>query len=153
MKLLDHVPYDNIYAFAYSPRPGTRAAKLEDDVSADVKLDRLNRLLKRQLEIAEARYASRVGKTMEVMVEGQAKRQVMVEKGGAKGVVWTGRTTCNRVVNFVDDTKRNLTGAFLPIKITKSTSLSLSGEIVHDSLHAEGLNTQYESGLNSEIVG
>src|SRR4051812_26415716 len=44
LRLLDRVQYDNIYAFAYSPRPGTRAAKLVDDVPAGLKNERLNRL-------------------------------------------------------------------------------------------------------------
>jgi len=73
LRLLDRVKYDNIYAFAYSPRPGTRAAKLVDDVPDDVKNRRLNALLAYQLKIAEQTYATRVGKTMEILVEGIAK--------------------------------------------------------------------------------
>jgi tRNA-2-methylthio-N6-dimethylallyladenosine synthase len=157
MKLLDLVQFDNIYAFMYSPRPGTRAAKLEDDVPGDVKSDRLARLLKHELTIADKLYAARVGKTMEILVEQESRRQVLVEKGGAIGVVWTGRTECNRVVNFVDDTKRNLTGKFLKVRITRATSLSLTGELIHDANEAESnqVDSQinYQSGLNSEIVG
>ncbi len=66
LRLLDRVQFDNIYAFAYSSRPGTRAAKLPDDVSDEVKGERLNRLLKYQLKIAEGRYASRIGKELEI---------------------------------------------------------------------------------------
>jgi tRNA-2-methylthio-N6-dimethylallyladenosine synthase len=121
LRLLDRVRYDNIYAFAYSPRPGTRAAKLPDDVPAQVKNERLNRLLDYQLEIAEKRYAERVGKEMEVLVEGPAKR-------GAG--MWTGRTTCNRVVNFPNPSPRDLTGRFVPVRITGATSLSLQGEVL-----------------------
>src|SRR5205807_1974888 len=98
LRLLDRVQYDSIFAFAYSPRPGTRAAKLPDDVPDDVKNERLNRLLKHQLTIAEKRYASRVGKSMEILVEGAAKNQNLLSAGGP-GRVWTGRTSCNRVVN------------------------------------------------------
>jgi len=139
--LLDRVQYDNIFAFAYSPRPGTRAAKLPDDVPDDVKNDRLNRLLKHQLKIAEARYASRVGKVMEILVEGEAKNQNL---GRGREIpegmkVYTGRTTCNRVVNFVNDSPRNLAGKFVNVKITASTSLSLQGELLHDSAFAEAV--------------
>jgi tRNA-2-methylthio-N6-dimethylallyladenosine synthase len=127
LRLLDRIQYDNIYAFAYSPRPGTRAAKMPDDAPDDVKNERLNRLLKHQLKIAEARYASRVGKTMEILVEGPAKNQNLDQ--GATGRVFTGRTTCQRVVNFITDAPRALTGKFVPVRITGATSLSLTGEL------------------------
>ncbi len=155
MKLLDDVGYDNIYAFAYSPRPGTRASKLPDDVPGDVKLDRLNRLLKRQLEISEQRYAARVGKTLEVLVEGEAKKQTMVTKGTAQGRVWTARTSCNRIVNFAEDSNRNLIGRLLQVKITSSTALSLRGEIVKDAGLAESEKNLpvYDPLFSSEIVG
>ncbi len=139
LKLLDVVEFDNIYAFAYSPRPGTRASKLPDDVPNAVKNDRLNRLLKHQLKIAERRYAQRVGQVMEVLVEGMAKNQNMIAPG-QNGRVWTGRTTCNRVVNFIDTSARNYAHQFVPVKITASTSLSLSGTLVHDADFAESLS-------------
>jgi tRNA-2-methylthio-N6-dimethylallyladenosine synthase len=135
-RLLDEVRYDNIYAFMYSPRPGTRASKLPDDVPGEVKSRRLNELLAHQLRIASQTYASRVGQTLEVLVEGHAKNQNLLVEG-AKGRVWTGRSSCNRVVNFIDDGNRNLLGRFLQVRITGSTSLSLSGEWVHDPLFAE----------------
>ncbi len=128
IQLLDRVQYDNIYAFAYSPRPGTRAAKMPDNVPAKIKNERLNRLLKHQLQIAEKRYQSRVGKVMEILVEGQAKNQNL-KKDDSDSQVWTGRTTCNRVVNFISPSKRNFVGKYLQTKITKATSLSLQGEI------------------------
>ncbi len=152
-KLLDEVQFDNIYAFMYSPRPGTRASKLPDDVPNDVKSRRLNDLLAHQLTIAKTTYASRVGQTMEVLVEGLAKHQNMM-KEGEKGRVWTGRTTCNRVVNFIDTTGRNYLGQLLMVKITGSTSLSLSGELVHDSGYAERNDgsVQYTSSYSSSEV-
>jgi tRNA-2-methylthio-N6-dimethylallyladenosine synthase len=153
-KLLDEVQFDNIYAFAYSPRPGTRASKMEDDVEASVKNRRLNELLAHQLKIAANTYAARIGQTMEVLVEGQAKNQNMI-KEGMEGRVWTGRTSCNRVVNFIDTSARNYLGQFLQVKITGSTSLSLSGELVHNSDFAETLNPDqiYTSSYStSEVV-
>ena len=153
LHLLDEIQFDNIYAFAYSPRPGTRASKMEDDVEASVKNSRLNRLLAHQLKIAANTYAARVGQVMEVLVEGQAKNQNMIKSGSA-GRVWTGRTSCNRVVNFIDTTARNYLGQFLNVKITGSTSLSLSGELVHDANFAEDQSkTQPFSELSlAEIV-
>lgn len=130
--LLDRVQYDNIFAFAYSPRPGTRASKMPDDVPDDVKNDRLNRLLKHQLKIAETRYNSRVGKVMEILVEGEAKNQNIAHEQERERV-WTGRTSCNRVVNFMSDSPRNFVGKFVHAKIIKATSLSLQGELISSS--------------------
>ncbi len=146
LRLLDRVQYDTIFAFAYSPRPGTRAAKLLDDVPTDVKNDRLNRLLAYQLAIGEKRNARLVGATMEVLIEGEGKNQKMVDRSksetGPKGRVWMGRTGCNRIVNFADESGRNLVGQFLAVKITGATPLSMRGELVHDSMAAEATATE-----------
>lgn len=139
LALLDRVQYDTIFAFAYSPRPGTRAAKLVDDVSVKEKNDRLNRLLQHQLEISGRRNRLLIGRELEVLVEGEAKRQAMVEKGTAKGQVWAARTGANHVVNFGDTSGRNLTGQFLKVKITDATPLSVRAEVIHDAHAAEAL--------------
>jgi len=67
------------------------AAKLKDNVPDSVKNDRLNRLLKHQLKIAEKRYASRICKTLEILVEGEAKNQNLAQPGTVARV-WTGRS-------------------------------------------------------------
>jgi tRNA-2-methylthio-N6-dimethylallyladenosine synthase len=131
LKLLDRMQYDSVYAFAYSPRPGTRAAKMQDDVPARVKNERLNRLFQHQMKISEARYAARVGRTVEVLVEGEAKHQNMTE-GRAK--VWTGRTSCHRVVVFTSDSPRSLAGRFVEVEVTSATGLSLHGRVREGAL-------------------
>jgi tRNA-2-methylthio-N6-dimethylallyladenosine synthase len=132
VKLLDRIQFDNIFAFAYSPRPGTRAAKMKDDVPNAVKKERLNYLLKHQLSISEKRNAAQVGKVMEVLVEGEAKNQNLLHE--SPGRVWTGRTSCNRIVNFISDSPRNLTGRFLDLKIVDASRLSLQGEVISKEL-------------------
>lgn len=139
LKLLTEIEYDNIYAFSYSPRPGTRAEKLVDDVSKKVKSERLARVMKHQLDIAERRYAERIGRTMEVLVVGLARNDGMLANS-KMGRVWTGHTTCNRVVNFIDQSGRNLEGSFLNIKITNASGLSLQGDLIHDAGFAEGIS-------------
>ncbi len=145
IKLLDAIEYDNIFAFAYSPRPGTRAAKMEDDVPLKVKNRRLNELLQHQLSISKRLYEARIGQTMEAMVEQIAKTQNLAKHANGEhtkdlpsdGRVWTARTTCNRPINFVDPSNRNYLGAFLKVKVTGATALSLSGELIHDATFAE----------------
>jgi xylose isomerase len=67
--------------------------------------------------------------------------------------VWTGRTGCNRVVNFADDSGRNLVGRFLRVRVTAATALSLTGELVHDAGEAEAHGLDYDSVRASEVVG
>ncbi len=139
LQLLDRIQFDNIYAFAYSSRPGTRASKLPDDVSTRVKSERLNRILNHQLTLSEKRYASRMGKVMEILVEGEAKNQKLLINHSelapnSTAKVWSGRTSCNRVVNFVADSPRTLIGQLVNVKIIRSTSLSLEGKVVNEAL-------------------
>ncbi|MCM0606146.1 MAG: tRNA (N6-isopentenyl adenosine(37)-C2)-methylthiotransferase MiaB [Xanthomonadaceae bacterium] len=163
MNLLDRVQFDLIYAFAYSPRPGTRASKLPDDVYKKEKNQRLNRVLAHQLTIGEKTFARRVGKTLEILVEGSAKTQSMDHASGDS--VWTGRTGCNVIVNFTSGESRNLIGKLLNVKITRSSSLSLTGELLVDPNHAESIATDseaiwrnapknfaYKSPIQSEVV-
>lgn len=152
LKLLDRLEYDLVFAFAYSPRPGTRAAKLPDDVSTKTKNDRLNQLINHQLTIAAKTLKTRLGRTMEVLVEGPAKSQQLDVKPGDK--VWMGRTGCNVIVNFISSETRNLTGKFLNVKITRASATALAGELIHDPNFAEtiGLTTQYQTPITSEVV-
>src|SRR3989338_8604765 len=74
MSLLDEVRYDGVYAFAYSPRPGTEAAQWPDDVPHEVKEERLQILLARQKEISYQKNLDRVGQLEAVLVEGPSRQ-------------------------------------------------------------------------------
>ncbi len=150
LRLLDRVQYDNIYAFAYSPRPGTRASKMVDDVPNAEKNRRLNILLDYQVEIAAKKYQSYVGKVMEVLVEGASKNDALLD--GKPGSVWTGHTTCNRIVNFAADSMRNLKGTFMNVKITAATGLALKGEVVHDAFYAEATGAGLSLGKETSAA-
>ena len=133
LALLDRVQYENVYAFAYSPRPGTRAFKMEDDVPDAVKNERLNRLLSHQMKIAEKRLASKVGKAYEILVEGQAKHDNLKrDSGSASARVWMGRTSGNHVVNFVSESPRSLAGRSLQVRITAASGIALTGEVIEE---------------------
>ena len=179
LRLLDRIQYDTIFAFAYSPRPGTRAAKFVDDVPADVKNDRLNRLLQHQLRISEARNLALKGRMLEILVEAVAKNQFMAERPDPDAdkdsenfdadeadknddsKVWTGRTSCNRLVHFVSDSPRNLVGRFVEVRITRATPIAHYGELIEDALAAEALvpglavgelGRDYDSAISSEVA-
>ncbi|MEW6058379.1 MAG: tRNA (N6-isopentenyl adenosine(37)-C2)-methylthiotransferase MiaB, partial [Bdellovibrionota bacterium] len=122
MKLLEDMRYDIVYSFAYSPRPGTKAAKLKDDVPQEVKHERLLRFQKRGLEIAAENNQRHVGKTMEVLVEGKNRPL----KNSPSKNIYMGRTSCGRVVNFPYDGPRDLTGKFVDVRIERATGIALT---------------------------
>jgi tRNA-2-methylthio-N6-dimethylallyladenosine synthase len=137
--LLDTLEYDSVYAFAYSVRPGTRAARFADDVPDEIKNARLNRLLAHQLAISKRRYEARVGKRFEVLIEGEAKNENALRNfkfakrsSGAFTKVWRGRTPCDRVVNVLTGDAvpaGNLTGRFVDVNVIGATELALYSEL------------------------
>lgn len=118
--LLHRMQYDQVFVFAYSPRPGTRAAKLEDDVPQAEKLRRLNEVLRVQKEISAAKNKLRLGETVEALVDGVATEEGIT--------TWTGRTECGRLIHFQWPSQRNLLGQFVHLRISKATALALYGE-------------------------
>jgi tRNA-2-methylthio-N6-dimethylallyladenosine synthase len=121
LSLLEHVQYDGVFAFKYSPRPNTPAISMEDSIPEDEKSKRLQVLLERQREIQRINYNSHVGEIVEVMVEGH---------NPARGQV-AGRSSQNKVVNFTTTMPiLPAPGSYLPVRITSSFPNSLVGEAV-----------------------
>ncbi len=91
VNLLEAVEFDNIFSFKYSPRPMTKATQLDGEVEHDVKRERLLSVQQLQSRITLRKNRALIGSEVKVLVEGKAK----IGDG-----CLTGRTTCNRVVNF-----------------------------------------------------
>ncbi|MDH3869242.1 MAG: tRNA (N6-isopentenyl adenosine(37)-C2)-methylthiotransferase MiaB [Desulfuromonadales bacterium] len=119
MSLLEKVRYTEIYSFIYSPRRGTAAADMADEMTAEVKQDQFNRMLELQQEISRQTWEADVGTIQEVLVEGESKV-------GAGQMF--GRSTWNRIVNFAGPAE--LAGQLVSVKITKAFRNSLLGELV-----------------------
>ncbi len=121
LDLLRAVRFAAVYAFCYSPRPGTAALKLADSgVPEPVAQQRLQRLFALQAEIQEELHAEFVGRELEVLVTGWAK---------APGVL-TGRTGCNRIVQFAAPESASATpksGSLARVAITRTHAHSLIG--------------------------
>jgi len=119
MELIETIGYDLSFSFIYSPRPGTPASDLADDVPMDVKKARLARLQKRITEMAFAISESMVGTVQTVLVDRPARKdQLQI----------SGRTENNRVVNF--DGSHELIGQFVDVEITEALPNSLRGVMV-----------------------
>ena len=120
LSLMREVGFDSSFMFKYSERPGTFAAKhLPDNVSEEVKIDRLNRMIALQNELSLCSNRNDVGKTFEVLVEGYSKR--------SKDDMF-GRTQQNKVIVIpAGDTK---VGDRVMCVVEKATSATLIGHRV-----------------------
>jgi len=117
MRLVEQVDFDHSFSFIYSPRPGTPAAGLPDDVTLEEKKHRLA-ILQRQIEKqAHAKSACMVGSVQRVLVTGVSRKD-------ADEIC--GRTDNNRVVNFAGDPA--LVSRFIDVRITAALPNSLRGE-------------------------
>ena len=122
-ELIKRVKYDNIYSFVYSRRSGTPAAEMEDNISDKQKGLWLRELLLEQREITSEWFGRFVGKTVEVLVDGE----------GRTGEGWlTGKNDENIIVEFPADKK--YIGEFVSVRITKAMNWALSGELVNDNI-------------------
>lgn len=125
LDLLDQAQFDSIYSYAYSERPKTRAAKMEDSLTDEIRGERLRYLQKYQLGIQEKIRANLVGQTKRVLVDGVGNM------GGIKK--FKGRTSCNRVVHFEPtNSEENLQWHWMDLEITSATALSCQGKMVKD---------------------
>ena len=116
MDLIETIGYDTSFSFIYSPRPGTPASDLEDDVPMDVKQARLQRLQKRIIEMAADISQNMVGTVQTILVDRPARKDPNQ---------MSGRTENNRVVNFDGDA--SLIGQFVDVEITEALPNSLRG--------------------------
>jgi tRNA-2-methylthio-N6-dimethylallyladenosine synthase len=120
--------YKTAFIFKYSPRPGTHADKaLQDDVPLEVKKRRNMTLLALQNSVSEELNKSFLGATVEVMVEGPASRPRNDDPQGDLPQL-TGRTATDHIVVFRG--KPDLAGTFVKVNITRSSPLTLFGQLV-----------------------
>ncbi len=110
--------YDMVYSFIYSPRAGTPAASMPDQVPREVSSARMERLLALGAEIADERNARFVGRTLRVLVEDVSKNEP--EK-------LTGRGDPVRPIHFPGE--RSLIGQFVNVRITEAKTYCLEGEV------------------------
>lgn len=120
LSLMREAGFDSAFMFKYSERPGTFASKhLPDNVSEEVKIDRLNRMIALQNELSAESNRRDVGKEMEVLVEGRSKRSADEHFG---------RTSQNKVVVFPKGETKP--GDFVRVCILDASSATLRGELI-----------------------
>jgi tRNA-2-methylthio-N6-dimethylallyladenosine synthase len=118
VSLLKEVPYENIFAFAYSPRPMTKAARFEDQVPDEIKNRRLNEIIDLHNRIAFPRAKKYEGLVLKVLVE-----RYDAETGRVQG-----RSTQNKSVHFAGG--EDLIGQTVDVRIERAFPITLRGERV-----------------------
>lgn len=116
LRLYEQVEYDNAYTFIYSKRDGTPAVNFPDEISIDVKkerLQRLNELVKKYAKLNNEKY---VGLELEVLVEGPSK---------TNADILTGYSPQQKVVNFIGNAK---VGDIVKVKVESASRFSLNGK-------------------------
>jgi tRNA-2-methylthio-N6-dimethylallyladenosine synthase len=117
LSLAREVEFDQAYVFRYSPRRDTPAATMDDQVPREVKEERNRRLLDVINEAGARRYACYVGETVQILVEGQSR------KNPAR---MAGRTRSNKIVVFEGSERHR--GQLLGVRVTRAGSFTLYGD-------------------------
>jgi tRNA-2-methylthio-N6-dimethylallyladenosine synthase len=120
LEVVEEVGYDSAFTFVYSPRAGTEAAAMPDQVPHEVKIERMERLVDVVQRGARARNAARIGRVEEVLVEGTSRTDESLLRG---------RTRRNTMVNFTGEAQA---GELVNVLIESATSTTLRG--VQDAL-------------------
>ena len=115
VEVVEEVGYDGAFTFVFSPRRGTEAASMPDQVPEDVKRERIERLIAVVQRVAERRNRRRIGRTEEVLVEGPSRTDPTLLRG---------RTRRNTTVNFSGSARP---GELVDVLIAGATSTTLRG--------------------------
>src|SRR5579884_1356499 len=116
LEVVEQVGYDGAFTFIYSPRRGTEAAAMADQIPHEVKVERMGRLVEVIQRRARARAQRFLGRTLEVLVEGPSRTDPARLRG---------RSRHNKVVNF---TRLATPGELVDVEILDATSQTLSGQ-------------------------
>jgi tRNA-2-methylthio-N6-dimethylallyladenosine synthase len=115
---VEEVGYDSAFTFVFSPRGGTEAAEMADQVPDEVKHERIERLIEVVQRVAEGRNRERIGRVEEVLVEGPSRTDETMLRG---------RTRRNTTVNFAGPAEP---GELVSVEIEAATSTTLRGTAV-----------------------
>lgn len=119
LRMVDLIRFDAAFTFLYSPRPGTPAAEMAGQVDAEVKRERIARLIALQEECSAERNRELAGKRVEVLVEGPSK---------TAPAVLSGRTRTNKLVHFAGPAE--LAGKLVQVEIQETHPWTLQGWLV-----------------------
>ena len=120
LNAVKELEYDSAFTFIYSPRVGTPAAKMKDDVTSEEKKKRFNALVEVVGDSAKKRNDAYVGKTLKVLVEGYSKKNKNILSGYSEE---------NKLVNFKGN--EDMIGKIVDVRIEVSKTWTLEGEAIN----------------------
>ena len=121
ISIMKEANYDYSYMYFYSERPGTLAAKrYEDDIPEEVKKRRLQEIVDVQWVLSNESNKRDVGKTFEVLIEGNSKKSDQE---------WMGRNSQNKVIVFSKDNHNLKKGDYVNVLVTDFTKGTLLGKL------------------------
>ncbi len=129
LTLFEEMKFEMAFTYIYSPRDGTPAARMEDNIPMDVKKERLQRLNKVVNKYAAKAMDKYEGEIVEVLVEGESKKN---------DEVLSGYTRKNKLVNF--KAPKSVIGKLVKVKVTVARTWSLNGEFLHVVEREEVMN-------------
>ncbi|MFH1990940.1 MAG: tRNA (N6-isopentenyl adenosine(37)-C2)-methylthiotransferase MiaB [Pseudomonadota bacterium] len=136
LELIKAVEFDGLFAFKYSDRLKAAAARLPGKISEQEKKERLQKVLDQQDHYTTLKNEALVGSIQDILVEGYSKRHRVIDRHSRQqDVQWTGRTSSNKIVNFIQGDgvmfkDEIVAGKMVRIRIVKAFSHSLWGQPV-----------------------
>ena len=122
LSAMEYAQYDYAYMFFYSERPGTLAARrFTDDVPEEVKKRRLQEIINLQNELSKKSNEKDIGKTFEVLIEGESKKDANF---------WKGRNSQNKMLVFPKAHYQFKPGDYVNVQVQNATQATLIGQIV-----------------------
>lgn len=119
LSIYDYCKYDTAFTFVYSPREGTPAAKMDDNVDLDIKKQRLYRLNEKVKQYANEKNQAMVGRTLKVLVDGPSQKDETILAGYSEEL---------KLVHLKAD--ESVIGQIVEVKITEAKTFNLYGELV-----------------------
>ena len=121
LELIHRVRFDDAFTFKYSPRPGTAAAYMTDDVPEEVKIERLERMIALARQLADESRRRLIGREFEILMENPSPKNAEE---------WSGRTSCGRIALVPGAFKR---ADLIRIKVEEVRGFSLWGKALRNS--------------------
>jgi tRNA-2-methylthio-N6-dimethylallyladenosine synthase len=130
LEVMKEVEFENSFSFMFSPRPGTKAALMKEEISQKEKLERLQELQALQFDITKKRLEGWIGRRGEVLVEGESPYQNDPQKGENQ-TIYYGRLSQNITVNFIGSGSKP--GSIVEVDITGSSRFTLKGSLTESA--------------------
>ena len=125
MRMVEEIRFDSAFMFAYSPRPNTKAAAMENQVPQKIKIERLNALIARQNQITVEINQSQVGQVFEVLVEGRSQRDPNRLSGYTRTLKMVHFTVPPNGTRSLD----SLIGKLVPVRAVEANLTGFTGEL------------------------